>query len=347
MEIKKELSDISLPITEEEYRARPELSYSTLSTYEKTQYDGLEHLFDKKETPSLTFGSAVDAIITGGADEFNSRFMVLDITITEGGMNVAKKLAEMNLPYVDFYSIPESTVSYAAKEVGFWKDPKWDKRRYQEVLKTGNIDLYYAALLNSDKTILDTATYNDVIACVRALRESPSTCHYFADNDEMSSIRRYYQLKFRSDADGVGYRCMMDLVVVDYEAKKIYPIDLKTSSKKEWHFEDSFLTWNYMIQARLYWRILRDNLLKDDYFKDFILEDYRFIVINRETLTPLVWEFPLTKMQGTLVDEKGNEYRDPYIIGKELRGYLDLKPEVPNGINKDGINIINCLKLKP
>lgn len=347
MEIKKELSDISLPITEEEYRARPELSYSTLSTYEKTQYDGLEHLFDKKETPSLTFGSAVDAIITGGADEFNSRFMVLDITITEGGMNVAKKLAEMNLPYVDFHSIPESTVSYAAKEVGFWKDPKWDKRRYQEVLKTGNIDLYYAALLNSDKTILDTATYNDVIACVRALRESPSTCHYFADNDKMSSIRRYYQLKFRSDADGVGYRCMMDLVVVDYEAKKIYPIDLKTSSKKEWHFEDSFLTWNYMIQARLYWRILRDNLLKDDYFKDFTLEDYRFIVINRETLTPLVWEFPLTKMQGTLVDEKGNEYRDPYIIGKELRGYLDLKPEVPNGINKDGINIINCLKLKP
>jgi hypothetical protein len=45
-----------------------------------------------------------------------------------------------------------------------------------------------------------------------------------------------------------------------------------------------------------------------------------------------------------LVDEKGNEYRDPFEIGKELRGYLDCRPPVPNGINKDGINVIRCLK---
>jgi hypothetical protein len=41
----------------------------------------------------------------------------------------------------------------------------------------------------------------------------------------------------------------------------------------------------------------------DDYFKDFDLLEYRFIVVNKETLTPLVWEFPLTKTYGTLVDE--------------------------------------------
>jgi hypothetical protein len=85
---------------------------------------------------------------------------------------------------------------------------------------------------------------------------------------------------------------------------------------------------------------------RDDYFKDFSLEDYRFIVVNKRTLTPLVWEFPLTTSKGTLVDERGNVYRDPFEIGKELRGYLDLKPPVPNGINKDGINIIECLKVK-
>jgi hypothetical protein len=101
-----------------------------------------------------------------------------------------------------------------------------------------------------------------------------------------------------------------------------------------------------MIQARLYWRIIRANLLKDDYFKDFRFEDYRFIVVNKNTLTPLVWEFPLTKTVGTLVDEKGNEYRDPFEIGKELQGYLNLRPQVPNGINIAGDNIIKCLKVK-
>jgi hypothetical protein len=131
---------------------------------------------------------------------------------------------------------------------------------------------------------------------------------------------------------------------VDYDKKKVYPIDLKTSSHAEWDFQESFTQWQYMIQSRLYWRIIRANMIKDDYFKDFTLEDYRFIVVNKNTLTPLVWEFPLTQSKGTLIDEKGNIFRDPFEIGKELRGYLDYRPPVPNGINKDGVNIIQCLR---
>lgn len=101
-----------------------------------------------------------------------------------------------------------------------------------------------------------------------------------------------------------------------------------------------------MIQSRLYWRILRANLNKDSYFKDFELKNYRFIVVNKDTLTPLVWEFPYTQAVGTLVDDKGNEYRDPNVIGQELRGYLDLRPKVPNGIDIDDLNTITVLKPK-
>ena len=140
---------------------------------------------------------------------------------------------------------------------------------------------------------------------------------------------------------------MADMIAVDYEKKVIYPTDLKTSGKPEWNFEHSFLQWQYCVQSRLYWRIIKANLMKDDYFKDFTLMPYRFIVVNKVTLTPLVWEFPLTQAMGTLIDEEGNEYRDPFEIGKELQGYLNLRPPVPNGINKDGLNVINCLKLKP
>lgn len=136
------------------------------------------------------------------------------------------------------------------------------------------------------------------------------------------------------------------LIIVDYDHKKILPSDLKTSGMPEYHFEHSFLKWLYVIQSRLYWRIIRDNLDRDPYFKDFELLDYRFIVVNKESLTPLVWKFPLTMSYGTLVDEEGNEYRDPFEIGKELRHYLDDRPAVPDGIDIEGVNIINCLKLK-
>ena len=346
MQIEKTLDSIALEISEKEYRAMPELSYSMLSDYERLGYDGLDKLFERKESPSLVTGSCVDAIITGGEDEFNRLFTVMDINISAGGKDICNQLISMCLPYQSFDEIPELIVSNAAKEVGFWKDDKWDAKRYKEVLKTGNISGYYSALLNADKTIIDTNTYNDVINMVRALRESPATAGYFADNDELSPIQRYYQLKFKAVFEGVGYRNMADLLICDYEKKRVYPIDLKTSlSCSEWNFEENFLKWHYYIQARLYWRIIRANMDADNYFKDFSLENYRFIIVNPKTLTPLVWEFPLTKSIGTLVTEDGYEVRDPFDMGKELRQYLDCKPPVPKGINKDGINVIKCLKL--
>mgnify|MGYP003571324079 CR=1 FL=1 len=346
MEILKELKDISWQVDEPTYRADPALSYSTLAKYEREGFDKLDKLFEHISTPSLTEGSAVDAIITGGADEFNANFIVLDINITDGGKDTCSQLVNMGLPFGSFEEIPESIVSQAAKAAGFWQADKWDKVRYKKVLETGNIAEYYNALKHSDKTILDTKTFEQVQAMVRALRESPATAGYFADNDELSPVRRYYQLKFRAKFGSVTYRCMADMIAVNYEKKVIYPCDLKTSGMSEWNFEHSFMQWSYMIQARLYWRCIKANIERDEYFKNFELMPYRFIVVNKHTLTPLVWEFPLTKFPGTLIDDEGNEYRDPFEIGKELQGYLDCRPPVPNGINQHGVNIINCLKLK-
>jgi len=346
MEILKELSEIAWDVPEKTYREDPALSYSTLATYERSGYDGLDHLFDRKESLSLLLGSLVDTALTEGAEEFNNLYTIFDVNLTDSGIDICKALVSQCLPFDTFEEIPESIVSEVAKSVGFWQADKWDNTRYKQVLKTGNIAEYYNALRHSDKIIVSTAMYQDALNMVRALRESPATAGYFADNDELSPIRRYYQLKFKFSHNNVHYRSMADLIVVDYEKKIVYPTDLKTSGHQEWNFEGSFLQWSYMIQSRLYWRNIRANMDKDDYFKDFELADYRFIVVNKNTLTPLVWQFPLTKSTGTLIDDKGNEYRDPFEIGEELQGYLNLRPPVPNGINKEGINIIKCLKVK-
>ena len=74
----RSLKDISWNISEEDYRKDPALSYSTLARFNREGFNNLNKLFDKIETPSLTFGSAVDSIITGGMEEFNERFIVAD-----------------------------------------------------------------------------------------------------------------------------------------------------------------------------------------------------------------------------------------------------------------------------
>lgn len=346
MNIPKELKDISWQVSESTYRADPALSQSILSKFEREGFNKLDHLFDHISTQSLLEGSMVDCLITGSQEEFDNLYYVADYpSIGDKEQLVAKMLYEKYHDSYELFSyIPNDAILSVINEVGWQKN--WRDETRVRVLSE-RIAMYYNLIIQAgNKTVVDSNTYDHILKMVQALKTSPATQGYFADNDSMSPIRRYYQLKFRAKFEGVCYRCMMDLAVVDYEEKKIYPIDLKTSGHKEWDFQDSFEQWSYMIQARLYWRILKANMSNDPYFKDFTLEDFRFIVVNKESLTPLVWEFPLTRAKGTLVNNEGKEFRDPFEIGKELQGYLNLRPTVPVGIDKDGINTITCLKQK-
>lgn len=288
----------------------------------------------------------MDTLITGSQEEFNNLFYVADIpSIGDKEKQMADVLySKYHEVYSSLPEIPNEDVLTVADEMSFQKNWRGDTR--VRVIKE-RCSIYYSLKANAEgKQIVDMNTYYKIQQMVKALKESPATHAYFADDDPMSPIRRYYQLKFKAKLKGVNYRSMADLIIVDYENKKIIPCDLKTSSHKEWDFQESFCQWDYMIQARLYWIVIKANLMADDYFKDFTLENYRFIVVNKDSLKPLVWEFPLTKIGGTLIDDNGKEYRDPLEIGAELRNYLDFRPAVPKDINLNGINTISCLKVK-
>ena len=346
MEIQKELNAIAWDVPESTYRQDPALSYSTLARYDREGYDKLDSLFESISTPSLTEGSMVDCLITGSQEEFNELFHVADFpSIGDKELLVVNELfRQWGGSYPTMEVLPATYILDVANSFEFQKN--WKDETRVKVL-TERCSLYYRIKQEAgNKTVVSTDTYEKVIAMVRALKESPVTCGYFADNDPMSPVRRYYQLKFKGTHNKVKYRIMADLIICDYEEKKVIPCDLKTSGHKEWHFENSFEQYRYMIQARLYWRLIRANMDKDPYFKDFTLENYRFIVVNKNSLTPLVWEFPLTNIYGTLVDEEGTEFRDPFEIGEELQAYLNNRPPVPKGISVDGLNTISCLKLK-
>ena len=81
-------------------------------------------------------------------------------------------------------------------------------------------------------------------------------------------------------------------------------------------------------------------MYKDDYFKDFKLLNYRFIVVNSiDEPNPLVWEFGQT--QSAVPITLGNkELRTPWEIGKELTYYLENRPKVPMGICLNNTNLI-------
>ena len=337
----KSLRDISWQVSEKGYRADRALSYSTLARYEREGFNNLDKLFDRIETPSLTFGSAVDSIITGGQEEFDERFMVAEFpSMPDSIVKIIKSLYKQYAgTYRSLLNIPDSSIIRETEDQNYQMN--WKPETRAKVIREKGTDYYNLLFVAGDRCIIDIQTYQDVVNAVRVLKESSSTKLYFADDNPFEpDIERLYQLKFKGEFDGITYRNMADLIIVNHKEKWVKPVDLKTSSHTEWDFYKSFVDWRYDIQARLYWSIIRQNMDKDEYFKDFKLLDYDFIVVNKRTLTPLVWNCPFTQAQGTL--RFGNnsqiEMRSPFEIGKELNSYLTSRPKVPMGINETGTN---------
>lgn len=135
------------------------------------------------------------------------------------------------------------------------------------------------------------------------------------------------------------------LIIVDHKNKVIIPCDLKTSYKEEWNFWKSFIEWRYYIQANLYAEIIRQNIEKDEYFKDFKILDYRFIVICNRTRTPLVWEWPYTKTEVDFIINN-NKFTNWRGIVKQLDYYLKTKAPVPEDILQNEPNNLAHFILK-
>lgn len=332
---RKSLRDISWQVTEPEYRADPALSYSTLARYEREGFNNLDKLFDSIESPSLVFGSAVDTLITGSEKEFNQQFMVaqLENPPSDTLVTITKKLFDTwKDKYTDIKDIPDNVLITTIQDIS-WNN-HWSPTTRVKKIKEGCAAYYKLLYLSEGKTILNSYIYQDVLNTVDKLKSADSTRFYFEqDNIFDNNIERLYQLKFKATFNNVDYRCMSDLLVVIHDKKLVVPVDLKTSYKPEWDFYKSFVEWRYDIQGRLYWRIIRYNMDQDPYFKDFKLADYRFIVANKKTLTPLVWLFEGTQKIGDIVTKDNVILRDPFTIGEELNNYLVNKPVVPNGIN--------------
>lgn len=339
----RSLYDISWQVDEPTYRADSALSQSAIAKYKREGFTGLPHLFDKISTPSLTFGSAVDCLITDSEEEFHKRFYITDVKTTESGEIICNNLInyckENSKPIPQSLTMyPEDILNKIAKESGFWQADKWDKIRAKKALEIENIEEFYNDIYNSEeKQIISNETYRQVLKSVVILKTSDATKFWFAPNNPFNtSFERFYQLKFKTTLYDVPLRGMLDLVCVNHKTKMIHPVDLKTSSHTEWDFGKSFLEWDYYIQAIIYTALLEDALSKDPYYKDFKVDNYRFIVVNRNTLTPLVWEFEDSHKREDLFYGRNNQIklRNPFTLAQELYYYLTHQCSVPTTINQ-------------
>lgn len=334
---RRSLYDISWQVNEEEYRADPAYSYSTIARFNREGFENLDKLFDKLETPSLLFGSMVDTLLTDGQEEFDTKFVVAQFPdIPDSIIKIIKDVfREFNLTHRKLEDIPDNEIIMRAASFNY--QPNWKPETRAKVIKEKGSEYYQLLYLSEDKILVNQDDYQDAQDCVNILRNHKYTKWYFEPNNPFDpNIERFYQLKFKGEWKGIPLRCMADLIIVDHKYKVIIPCDLKTSGKKEWKFHKSFIEWNYWIQAQLYWYLIRQNLDKDEVYKGYMLADYRFIVISRNSKKPLVWEYTDTRTTIDCCYGKNRQYicKNWRELVEELYYYLSSRPDYPRGINE-------------
>ena len=210
--MRKSLKDISLQITEPEYREMPELSYSTLAKYERGGFGSIKTLNDKVESPSLLYGSCVDTYLTDGVDAFNERFMVAIFPeLKDSEISVIKSIFAVTDGLFTWDKVSNDIILQAIDDCKF--QPNWRPETRLKVIKEKGEEYYNLLVLAKDKTLISQELYEEVLAAVDALKSSEATKWFFADNNPFENVERLYQLKFNAELDGVGYRCMFDKIL--------------------------------------------------------------------------------------------------------------------------------------
>ena len=147
---RKSLFDISWQVDEPTYREDPGYSYSTLAKFNREGFAKLDSLFDRVSTPSLTFGSMVDTLLTDGEAAFNERFFVANFpAIPDSVINIVKELFVQNSDkYFSLNSIPDNIIlecitlrnSEATKEYFKITSPWEDKERLYQLKFRGTYE---------------------------------------------------------------------------------------------------------------------------------------------------------------------------------------------------------------
>lgn len=326
------LSDLALDMTEEQYHALPFLSYSILARYEREGgFKSLPATWGElwaptPKTDALVFGGAVDAIVTGGMDEFDARFRVVDIPPTPDKVRqVLDALIARGVDLCDTGRVLE-----VVEEMAFY--PSWRKETRLAKLNEGLA--YYEAMRGDDgRQVLDAATHAHVLSVVDDLRRSPlaGALLFGALPD---GRERFFQLKFTAKIGGTPYKAMCDMIIVDHERKAIHIYDLKTTGKESYSFKLSYLDWGYHIQSWLYRRVVEEAVVMTD-FDDYTVDGFSFIVASKTAGAPCVWD--------DHTPERTRKLRDAFIIGEEICGAYDdegRKRPMPRWVSETDRNVI-------
>ena len=311
------VSKYMLNIPEWEYVNLDAMSYSRVSKFMK---GGIEAVLTPVEvSKSISFGSLVDVLITQPEEKFNDLYHVSEenITFSSKELEIVTKCYELSEHTTDYKQLDSLTISSLYDLLPKNYKITTREKRIAELLQTKYN--YYVTTIG--KTIISKDTFEDAKQCAVLLKNKLKSLV-----DPTHEIETFYQAKFLQNLDGIDYKCMFDVLIIDNADKIIYPIDIKTSYRDEKDFLNPYAYFNYYVQAEMYTDILTKVVENAPELSDYWIHNFQFLVINRVNKKPMFWTH--NKHKGKEILPSYKEY------AKRLLKILELNSNLPEMLNE-------------
>ena len=314
-------------MTEPEYRALPNISYSKLSALDRSPYSLVNNVFE--ETEPLIYGSAVDVLLFDGEEVFDKQFAVMTADkptyfLDKLFKGVLEEIEIVKDPILD-EEMSSNLEDYSdiilrvAKAVDYgqtWK-PETVVRKVVEACQ----EAFEFNIKAKGKRLLSPEQYEYAVNSVNTLKSHQFTKHLF---EEKEGVDRYFQFPIEwevvVDKVTISMKSLLDILIVDHNKKTIEPKDLKTTGKHVLSFPQSFIEWRYYLQAASYSESVR-YLINTKYpeLKDYKILPFEFVVISsKDPMRPLMFIASNTDM------EAGTHGGVVTTYGREVKGYIQL-----------------------
>ena len=167
------------------------------------------------------------------------------------------------------------------KEINLHQKLKTDQQRIEKIVTSQNESYFEFLKLKGDKIIIDSETLDTCSKAVEDIKSNKEIYELLGIGKETTDVYGVYnEMAHEMDLPEYpfGLKGVIDNVVIDIEAKKIWINDIKTTRKNLIDFPESVEYYNYWLQAIIYKQLVVD--LCRGFYDDSWTVEVRFVVID-------------------------------------------------------------------
>lgn len=322
-------------MTEKEYRALPEISYSSIKDFDKNRLRFYKKYIlqdpnvkeDIEEQESILLGSLVDCLLTGTQADFDAKFASIDTPKKSGQLaefgdelwKITKKATVDGEVTKEFTEIAEeafTNVKYNSKgeEVAFKGK---DLAKVLDLFSGSQEEMLYKERRDKAGFIVISL---DEFSKAQKIQEMLLNTDWSRDLLEGVGCEVHNQLVVQYTINDVPLKSMLDKVFVNHTKKTIQPLDLKISYLVN-NFGWSYWKQKYYLQVATYDAAL-DAWKKANGYEDYTILPMKFLVGDSTCQSvPVIWECSTKNVTEGYIG---------FVLssGRKVKGLLELVNEI-------------------